>query len=222
MAQDCVNICKRLLAITMSVICYTTSVAYAAEPKVLSFNAESIINWERKSFKGDTNYKLVTENSRNVILAESNGTASGLFRKVNLDPASFRYLRWSWKVKNTVPNGYENHKGGDDYAARVYVVFPGKFLWQTRAISYVWANHLPKGQTIPNPFTSNAMMVAVQSGPEQTGKWISEQRDILADYRKLFGSEPRKIEAIAIMTDTDNTGTQASAWYGEISIATQK
>jgi hypothetical protein len=65
-------------------------------------------------------------------------------------------------------------------------------------------------------------MVAVESGPEKVGQWISEERDILADYRRLFGGEPAEIGAIAIMTDTDNTGSEATAWYGEITLSTGK
>ena len=141
---------------------------------------------------------------------------------MKLDPLRFRYLRWSWKTAGIVEKGDEKSKTGDDYAARVYVVFPGRFFWQTRAINYIWANRLPIGQSIPNAFSSKAMMVAVESGPSKTGKWLSEERDILADYRRLFGEEPREIGAIAIMTDTDNTGSEATAWYADISISTDR
>jgi len=211
---------KSLFISLLFLYCNSTT-ADAEEIKRMNFNADNIIKWEKKSFKGDTFYKIVTENDKKVIQANSNGTASGLFHKVNLDPANFRYLRWSWKIKNTIPKGYENRKDGDDYAARVYVVFPGRFFWQTKAINYIWSNHLPKGQFIPNAFTGNAMMMAVESGTGSAGKWLTEERDVLADYRRLFGGEPQQIGAIAIMTDTDNTGGEATAWYGELSIAPQ-
>jgi hypothetical protein len=178
--------------------------------------------WETKSFKGQTDYSLVKENGRTVVRAHSKGTASGLIRKVKLDPNRYRFLRWSWKISGIVINGDEKTKAGDDYAARVYVIFPGRFFWQTRAINYIWANHLARGEAIPNAFTKNAMMVAVESGSQRTGEWLSEERDILADYRNLFGEEPHEIGAIAIMTDTDNTGSEALAWYGDISISSGK
>ncbi len=60
------------------------------------------------------------------------------------------------------------------------------------------------------------MMVAVESGEENSGKWISEERNIVADYRRLFGEEPPMVGAIAIMTDTDNTGENARAWYDDL------
>jgi hypothetical protein len=121
-----------------------------------------------------------------------------------------------------VAGGNEKTRQGDDYAARVYVVFPGRFFWQMRALNYIWANKLPKGEFVPNAFTSNAMMIAVESGPAKTGQWVTEERDILTDYRRVFGEDPPEAGAIAIMTDTDNTGTEATAWYNDIILSTSR
>jgi hypothetical protein len=35
----------------------------------------------------------------------------------------------------------------------------------------------------------------------------------------LFGTEPGQATAVAFMTDTDNTGSSATAWYGDITLA---
>jgi hypothetical protein len=212
----------RKIVITAFILITFAAVSQADEVPVSRFASEGLAGWESKVFKGSTDYQLVQDNGRTVIRAHSRGTASGLFKKVNLDPLRFRYLHWSWKIAGTVKNGDEKIKAGDDYAARVYVVFPGRFFWQTKAINYIWANRLPIGQSIPNAFTGNTMMVAVESGPAKSGQWLTEERDIVADYRRLFGEEPREIGAIAIMTDTDNTGSEATAWYGEISISTDR
>jgi hypothetical protein len=196
--------------------------ARADEAQVVRLDTTSLAGWETKNFKGSTTYSLVQDGGRTVIKAHSKAAASGLIRKVTLDPARFRYLHWSWKIDTTIDKGNERTKAGDDYAARVYVVFPGRFFWQTRAINYIWANHLPKGEAIPNAFTANAMMVAVESGPEKAGQWLNEVRDVLVDYRRLFGQDPREIGAIAIMTDTDNTAGEATGWYGDIFISTSR
>ena len=196
----------------------TASIGATEELAVSRFASEGLSGWTSKSFKGETEYRLEKEDGRLVVRAKSRGTASGLVKEIEFDPVKFRYLRWSWKIADTVKGGDERTKAGDDYAARVYVVFPGFFFWQTRAINYIWANRLPKGESIANAFTANAMMVAVQSGPDLAGRWLEEERDILEDYRQLFGGDPPKAGAVAIMTDTDNTGGSAVAWYGEISL----
>lgn len=194
--------------------------ARAAEIQVSRFGSEGLAGWEPRVFKGNTEYLVIRDGGRPVVRALSHAAASGMVRKIRFDPSTYRYLRWSWKIDRTIPAGNELTKEGDDYAARLYVLFPGRFFWQLKAINYIWANRLPKGEFVPNPFTSNAKMLAVESGNGKAGQWVTEERDLLADYRRLFGADPQTAEAIAIMTDTDNTGGNAEAWYGEISLST--
>jgi hypothetical protein len=129
-------------------------------------------------------------------------------------------LRWRWKITDTIKNGDEKLKSGDDYAARVYVVFPGRYFWQMKAINYIWANKLAKGNFLPSVYAADSKMVAVESGNGKAGQWLNEERDLLTDYRVMFGADPPEAEAIAIMTDTDNTGGTAEAWYGDIILST--
>ena len=173
-------------------------------------------SWTVKSFQGETVYRVVDDGGNHVLQADSKGTASGLVKTLDLDPRDYPILTWRWKVAGTIPAGDERTKAGDDYAARVYVIFPHWFFPKTRTLNYIWANRLPPGTFLPNAFTGNAMMIAVESGPERAGQWLSERRDIVADYRRAFGEEPPRIGAIAVMTDTDNTGVAATAWYDDL------
>jgi hypothetical protein len=217
----CVKETMTLCMILAAVIVTEVSVGRADDLDISRFSVEGLAGWTPQSFKGTTDYRLVNEDGRMVVKATSNAAASGLVKKIPFDPAVYRYLKWSWKIDHTIKGGDEKSKAGDDYAARIYVVFPGRFFWQTRAINYIWANILPQGGSIPNPYAAGAMMVAVESGPARAGQWMTEERDILADYRRLFGENPEEAKAIAIMTDTDNTGDNATAWYGEISVSTE-
>lgn len=174
--------------------------------------------WETKSFAGQTHYTAEHDDKQFYIKATSTAAASGLFHKIDYDPKEQPILRWSWKIERTLAKGDERTKAGDDYAARVYVVFPSLFFWNTKALNYIWANKLPKGEALPNAFTANTMMIAVESGNGHAGQWLNEERNIHADFKKYFKTEPPRIGAIAIMTDTDNTGESATAWYGPIII----
>jgi hypothetical protein len=194
----------------------------ADEILVSRFSTEGLTGWETKSFKGMTEYRLVREDGRAVIKATSHGSASGVIRKISFQPSKHRYLRWSWKVAHTIKGGDEKLKSGDDYAARVYVVFPGRYFWQMKAINYIWANKLAKGDFVPSAYAAGSRMVAVESGNGKAGQWLSEERDLLADYRTLFGTDPPEAKAIAIMTDTDNTGGSAEAWYGDIILSSER
>jgi hypothetical protein len=174
--------------------------------------------WESKSFQGETRYFPAVVDRIPCLKAEADNSASGLFYRIDYDPAAEPILSWSWRVDNLVSKGDARTKAGDDYPARIYVVFPSLFFWRTRALNYVWANRLPEGQAIPNSFTANAMMVAVESGPAHLGQWRTYRRNIREDFRRYFGYEPPRVGAIAIMTDTDNTGEKASACYGAIRV----
>lgn len=212
---------KRSAGLAVVLLLMIVYPCFSEELLVSHLATEGISGWEKKSFKGTTAYKIVQDEGRAVIKAESNASASGLIKKIQFDPRKFRYLKWSWKIEHPVSKGDEKTKAGDDFAARLYVVFPGTMFWQTKAINYVWANKLGKGESFPNPHTKNAMMLVMQSGESHAGEWISEQRDILADFQKLFGTVPTEGIAIAIMTDTDNTGGNATAWYGEIKLSSE-
>ena len=208
------------LVISIVVFFLLVSIAQADTLDISHFASDGLNGWERKSFKGETEYSIVKEGENSVVRARSTAAASGIIKKVQLEPLQYRYLRWKWKISEPLKNVAEKTKAGDDYSARVYVVFPGFFFWQSKAINYVWSSRLPREESYPSPYTRNVMMVVTESGAEKGGRWITEQRDILADYRRLFGEEPRKLGAIAIMTDTDNTGAEALAWYGDITLST--
>lgn len=174
--------------------------------------------WEEKSFKGKTRYQVTREDNQLCIKATSRASASALYYKIEYDLKDYPILTWLWKVDHVLSKGDAHTKQGDDYAARVYVVFPSLIFWRTKALNYIWANKLPRGKAIPNSYTSNAMMIAVESGSTYAGKWRGVRRNVFEDYRRYFGVDPPKVGAIAIMTDTDNTGQMAIAWYGPIQI----
>lgn len=193
---------------------------FAGDLVLGNFSAGDLAGWKPKRFRGETSYSLVVDGERRVLKAHSRAAASGLYKEVDLDPAKYPVLRWSWKIGGTIPNGDERTKAGDDYAARVYIVFPRTLFWKTKAINYIWANRLPQGKSLPNAFTSNAVMVAVESGNGKAGTWVTEERNVYEDYRALFGEDPPPIGAVALMTDTDNTGGEAVAYYGDITLQT--
>ena len=184
------------------------------------FSSGDLTGWKEQTIgilKHKTSYSLSKDNDRTVLIARSTKSASGRIYNLNLDPKEFQTLKWSWKIDHTIKKGDEKSKKGDDFAARLCVFFPHGFFSKTPAICYVWANKLPKGEHVANPFTANIITFAADSGEELAGSWIFHQRNILEDYRKFFGEEPPRIGAVALMTDTDNSGESAVGYYGDIS-----
>jgi hypothetical protein len=181
-----------------------------------SFANSGLEGWTEKIFQGETDYRIVVDAGEKVLQAKSSAAASGLVFNTEYDPQEYPILAWRWKIDHTIAGGDSRTRSGDDYAARVYVIFPHWFFPKTKTLNYIWGNRLPREAVQPNAFTGNAMMIAVESGSALAGQWVSVRRNIVEDYRRAFGEDPPKVGAIAIMTDTDQTGESALAWYGDI------
>ncbi len=170
--------------------------------------------WREKRFVGRTEYRAVRENGREMLSATSHGAASGLFHEQRIDLRRTPVLHWSWKVTMSMEGLDESRKSGDDFAARVYVVARGGLaFWRTRALSYVWSGSRAVGTMWPSPFTASAVLIAAQSGRERLGMIIDERHNIRQDWQRAFGEDIATIDAVAIMTDTDNSGQSAAALY---------
>ena len=181
-------------------------------PAWASWEPSAIEGWKAVRFTGETAYRQQDD----CVRAEANGSASGLIRAVETTLKQAPTLSWSWKAGAPLARARpaaEQSKAGDDFIARVYVIREGFLPWQTRAINYVWSRQHPVGRHWPNPFTGNAIMVVVQSGDEGLGEWHSFERDVAADFRRFHDMKVDQVDAVAVMTDADNTGGRAEACY---------
>lgn len=178
---------------------------------------------EQRLFAKPTRYDVVTEAGQPVLHAVSRAANAGLLREVTrLAPAEAR-LRWRWKVRASLAaNTRERERAGDDYAARVFVVFENSINpFRTRAINYVWAASEKTGSVFASPYAKNVAIIVLRSGDAEAGAWQAEQRDVLADYRAFFGAPPTKISAVAVSADTDNTESTAEAWFSDLVLETR-
>ncbi|MDQ6988886.1 MAG: DUF3047 domain-containing protein [Mariprofundaceae bacterium] len=211
----------RSLVLFIACISLATPI-HAAESSKLhigQFSQQSSQGWSEKEFSGNTAYRLVTDSQRQqtVMQANSQAAASGLFYEQRIDLAKTPWLHWSWKSNAVFQGINENHKSGDDFVARIYVVIDGgMFFWNTLALNYVWSSSHQVDDVWDNPFTANATMFAVESGQSTADTWLYYQRNVRQDLSRLLGKDVRYIDAIAIMTDSDNSGQQATTFYGDI------
>jgi len=178
-------------------------------------------NWSEKKFKGKTEYRVVETETGKSLMAHSEDSASLLTYRAGINPQEYPIFTWRWKVSNILKKGDAGRKETDDYPARVYVLFHHWIPFMRKSICYLWANRLPKRSHLVSGYFGGQENLAVESGKENVGEWITEKRNIIEDYRRLFGGEPPAIMAVGIMTDTDNTGESATAWYDDLKF-TQK
>jgi hypothetical protein len=192
--------------------------AHAESVPIAVLSSGQIAGWEVKKFKGETRYEAVSLDGRRVLRAESAGSASGLVRKIRIDLRQTPYLNWSWRRENALAENDEQSKVGDDYSARVYVIIEkGLMFWRLRSLNYVWARTSLQGQSWPNVFAGRSVvMIAQRSGAAEIGEWHREKRNVRMDIQRYFGEDASRLDAVALMTDTDNAGGRAVAYYGDI------
>lgn len=172
-----------------------------------------------------TSYRVVQDPAYGpVIRAQSFAGAGGIFRSISVDPNKFQILNWSWKIYNTLSGSSLIHKNGDDFPARVMISF--KTVGNARTgqrdniLCYVWATDDSVGSIAVNPIHSHIRTVVAASGNDQRGTWLEMSRNIVVDYLQAFSEEPGTITGVALMTDTDNTESEARAWYGPLWLST--
>ena len=210
------------MSVGISIATPCASLAAAEPNRITILDPANLGDWQTEIFKSKTQYEKVTIDGYPAIQARSHDAASGLVRKIKVDLTKTPYLHWRWRIDNVLQNVDEKTKQGDDYPARIYVIVSGGwFFWQTRALNYVWSSNQPVGNTWPNAFTGNAVMLAVRSGDPQLKQWHNETRNVLQDLATYLHKSFTHIDAVAIMTDTDNSHQSASAYYGEIYFSAQ-
>lgn len=198
-----------------------------AQDNLTALGTDKIKQWEKEVFSGETVYEQVSLEGEPVLRALSNKSASGLVLKKRIDLQQTPFIQWRWRIAKQLPNLKEQTKAGDDYAARIYLVIEDGFMGlKTKALNYVWSSSQVQGSVWNNAYVGeNVKMLAIQGQSASTHQWYSEKRNVYQDMIRYFGEKGssaanleayRYIDAVAIMTDTDNSGLAAESYYGDI------
>lgn len=193
-------------------------------------------SWQHFTFPGKTPtaYKIDQVDGRDAIWANSQSTSSAIRSDVNLEVNQIGRLKFSWKVPAHLQDADITVPELDDSPVRVFLTFEGdrnKFSAKNALVSemanlllgeplpyatlvYLWSKRQPLGSVILGQRTDRVRNIVIESGSENLNKWLDYERDIRADYEKAFGEKPGKLLRIALMTDSDNTKSQTTAWYG--------
>jgi len=187
------------------------------------------VGWRGQSW-GQPKYDFkIEEGTRSgrpgkVLHLLSEGDNSSISRQVGkIDVRQYPILEWQWRVV-TLPTGGDSRKAAtDDQAAQIYVVFP-RFpaAVRSRVIGYVWDSTVPAGSVFPSASTKLVTYVVVRSGSADLGKWITERRNVLEDFERIYGEEPDgPAEVVTIGIDSNDTGSRAEAYMGTILFRTR-
>jgi hypothetical protein len=190
-------------------------------------------SWALSRFRPFSQYQLVEDGGATVLKGSARASeASGLLHFIDLDPRERPIISWRWKVMDLAPSD----GSPDDSPVRIMVNFDGDYskiafsdrvfydefrlftgqLLPYAGVMYVWGSRTPRGEVAPNKYTSRIRIIAVESGRENLGTWRMETRNVLEDYRRLFGEEPGRIVSVGLMTEADGSDRALEAYYGDI------
>jgi len=166
-------------------------------------------------------YKINAEEGNKFLRGDAKGLSITIAFRQKWELAAYPLLRWRWRALTLPTGSNERKKSGDDDVLGMHVIFGG---WPIpKVIKYIWSETLPVGTELESPFSSKTKMVVLRSGKSQLGEWIYEERDVLADYKRLFGDDSQPVaRGIAILTDSDNTKSEAVGDYDDITISAKK
>jgi hypothetical protein len=174
--------------------------------------------WASRSGNAADVYSVRAEGGKRFLHADARGTSVQIGHEIAWSLKEFPALEWQWRAVLFPRNGDERKKATDDSVLGLYVVFGQRPFVKT--IKYIWSEGLPAGTSLDSPFTSRTKMIVLESGHDLEGRWVTERRDVLADFHRLFGDRETAPTAmgIAVLTDADNTNSRAVGDYGDIDI----
>ena len=194
--------------------------------------------WRMVPYQGGkpTSYRVASVEGRMAIEARADRSMSLMARPIAIDLGENPIACWRWYVDGPVQKADMTRKSGDDYAARIYIVFDmpdsalsggtrfklkmaramfGKSL-PDAAVIYVWDNRHPVGTARKSSYTDRSQLIVAETGAGRAGSWVTERADVAADFAKAFGNKPGKPIQLAVASDGDNTGSKGHAAFADI------
>jgi hypothetical protein len=163
-------------------------------------------------------FRVVAESPTKVLHMKSQDEGSTITKEVKIDARQYPILQWRWKAV-VLPKGADSRKKEtDDQACQLYVAFP-RFpaAVRSRLIGYVWDSTAPAGTVARSEKTGTVTYLVLRSGLAELGKWITETRNVVEDFKKLYGQEPtEEIGAVSIAIDSNDVHDRAECVFGEI------
>jgi hypothetical protein len=189
--------------------------------------------------KAPTGYRLVADSQNGVVVrATARRSASGLMQPLDVDPRQQPVVAWRWRLTALIDGADNTDRHAEDSPVRLLLFFDGdrRHLPQREQVAldladmlggrpapyatlmYIWENRQPVGTVIVNAHSGRVRMVVAGSGAGALGRWERLERDYVADFERAFGEAPGRLVGVGIMTDTDNTGGEIEAFYGDIEL----
>ena len=169
-------------------------------------------------------FTIVDDGGKKVLHLRSKDEGSTINKEIKgkVDLKVTPILEWSWKMGTLPKGGNSCVKALDDQAGQVFVTWP-RFPEQVRSqiIGYVWDSTQPVGTTCKSEKTGMVTYIVIRSGPAEVGKWITERRNVVEDFKKVYGATPDNPGAVSVSIDSNDTHSNSEAFVGALAFRRQ-
>jgi hypothetical protein len=178
----------------------------------------ALAEWDKPVLFGKGHWEVVDDSGEQVIKLRTESSSFALEKRIVVDLSKTPYLEWQWKVTVLPTGGNFESPEVDDQAAQLLVVFPKTLFERRKVISYIWDPTAPKGTIAKaaGPIYLNVKAIVVESGYSQLGKWLTEKRNVVEDFRAVFGVTPERAAAIRIQINSQHTQSDAEVFWKTI------
>jgi hypothetical protein len=177
------------------------------------------VGWQGQNWGNPKlDFAVESESPDRVLHLRSDNDSSTITKEIKVDVKQYPILQWRWKVVLLPKAGDARRKETDDEAAQLYVTFP-RFpsAVRSRIIGYIWDTTEPVGAIFPSQKVGTITYVVVRSGDAGLGQWVTETRNVLEDYTRIYGEAPTEsVGAVSVSINSQNTKARAESYFGEI------
>jgi hypothetical protein len=162
-------------------------------------------------------FVVAEDGGRRALHVRGRDEHSTIAKEIHVDLEATPILEWSWKIVELPAGADVRTRATSDLTVHVLVVWP-RFpeALRSRLIAYAWGTTEPAGSVERSRKTRTVTFFILRSGADQLGRWITERRDVVEDYRRAYGERPESPRAIAISIDTNDTHAAAAGFIGPI------
>jgi hypothetical protein len=154
---------------------------------------------------------LVLDDGRRALRLATADEPLRVGRALKVNLAQTPWLTWEWKALVLPEGGDVRRPKRNDQAARVMVMFEGM-----KGLLYVWDTTAPAGTEVrPDEFDIfDRALIVVRSGTGDLGRWVRERRNVLVDFRRVFGEDPLSVKWVGLESHSNDTHTRSAALFG--------
>jgi len=173
---------------------------------------------QRVDFVGQNSFAKEPSEFGPVLRSTPHRSASGLYLPVAIEPASLGPVTWQWRVDRLQPSADIRNLSREDFGATIFFIFgePSLFNKDVPTLAYTWTATPVANGTILRSLRYQSLRYIQLRGGADVGAWEQEERDLVADYKRIFKRTPPALRYVAVFNDNDQTGEPVSARFGTI------